>query len=132
MVGTRAATRCGRAPAAFGKSSYRASTPGTAYKYAVKSRFLGYSQMKSDPYGFLMETPPKSASIVVDMTYEWHDSEWMEQRASGKLLESAMSVYEVHVGSWVRGRAQPSAQLSASWPTSSSRMSRRWATRTSN
>ena len=30
---------------------------GATYKYAVKSRFRGYSQMKSDPYGFLMETP---------------------------------------------------------------------------
>jgi len=77
-------------------------TAGTPYKYAVKSRFRGYSQMKSDPYGFLMETPPKSASIVVDMTYEWHDNEWMDQRATAKPLESAMSVYEVHAGSWVR------------------------------
>jgi len=75
---------------------------GAPYKYAVKSRYLGYSQMKSDPYGFLMETPPKSASIVVDLTYEWHDGDWMEQRAAAKPLESPMSVYEVHVGSWVR------------------------------
>ena len=75
---------------------------GTAYKYAIKSHYRGYSQMKSDPYGFLMETPPKSASIVVDMTYEWHDHDWMEQRANTKLLESPMSVYEVHAGSWVR------------------------------
>jgi 1,4-alpha-glucan branching enzyme len=75
---------------------------GTAYKYAVKSRFVGYSQMKSDPYGFQMETPPKSASIVVDMTYEWQDHDWMEQRAATKILESPMSVYEVHAGSWVR------------------------------
>ncbi len=76
---------------------------GAPYKYAVKSRFLGYSQMKSDPYGFLMETPPKSASIVVDMTYEWHDAEWMQQRAKTKALDCPMSVYELHVGSWVRG-----------------------------
>ena len=75
---------------------------GTSYKYAVKSHYRGYSQMKSDPYGFLMETPPKSASIVVDMTYEWHDSEWMDQRAAAKILESPVSVYEVHAGSWVR------------------------------
>ncbi len=41
--------------------------PGSAYKYAIKSRFRGYSQMKSDPYGFGMEAPPKSASIVADL-----------------------------------------------------------------
>jgi 1,4-alpha-glucan branching enzyme len=75
---------------------------GAPYKYAVKSRFVGYSQMKSDPYGFLMETPPKSASIVVDMTYEWHDDEWMELRAKTKALDCPMSIYEVHAGSWVR------------------------------
>jgi 1,4-alpha-glucan branching enzyme len=75
---------------------------GAAYKYAVKSHYRGYSQMKSDPYGFLMETPPKSASIVVDMTYEWQDHDWMEQRAAAKILESPVSTYEVHVGSWVR------------------------------
>ena len=77
--------------------------PGTAYKYAVKSRYRGYSQMKSDPYGFSMETPPKSASIVTDLsTYEWRDQAWMEQRARTKILDSAMSVYEVHMGSWSR------------------------------
>jgi 1,4-alpha-glucan branching enzyme len=75
---------------------------GTAYKYAVKSRFRGHSQMKSDPYGFLMETPPKTASIVVDMSYGWNDGAWMEQRAAAKILESPVSIYEVHVGSWVR------------------------------
>ena len=47
---------------------------GMPYKYSVKSKFRGYSQMKSDPYGFEMETPPKSASIVVDLEkYQWND-----------------------------------------------------------
>ena len=74
---------------------------GTSYKYAVKSRFRGYSQMKSDPYGFEMETPPKSASIVADIdNYEWHDENWMERRGQTRWLDSAMSVYEVHLGSW--------------------------------
>jgi len=77
-------------------------TAGTAYKYAVKSRLRGYSQMKSDPYGFLMETPPKSASVVVDLTYEWHDGDWMQQRDAVKIMDGPMSVYEVHAGSWVR------------------------------
>ena len=40
---------------------------GAPYKYAVKSRFRCHSQMKADPYGFGMETPPKSASVVVDL-----------------------------------------------------------------
>ncbi len=77
---------------------------GEAYKYAVKSRFLGYSQMKSDPYGFLMETPPKSASVVADIdSYEWSDQNWMERRANTTVLEAPVSVYEVHLGSWMKG-----------------------------
>ena len=78
--------------------------PGMPYKYAVKSRFRGYSQMKSDPYAFWMETPPKSASIVTDLSrFEWHDQEWMERRANTNALDRPISFYEVHLGSWLRG-----------------------------
>jgi 1,4-alpha-glucan branching enzyme len=74
---------------------------GTAYKFSVKSRFRGYSQLKSDPYGFLMETPPMSASIVADLDqYEWHDQAWMDARGRANILEKPFAVYEVHLGSW--------------------------------
>ena len=77
---------------------------GVPYKYSVKSRFRGYSQMKSDPYGFWMETPPKSASLVADIdSYEWHDQSWMEQRGKTNWLDRPVSFYEVHLGSWMRG-----------------------------
>jgi 1,4-alpha-glucan branching enzyme len=77
--------------------------PGTVYKYSLKSRHRGYSQIKADPYGFAMEVPPKSASIVVDLnTHKWGDDEWLQQRAQVNLLENPMSVYEVHLGSWRR------------------------------
>jgi 1,4-alpha-glucan branching enzyme len=82
---------------------------GAPYKYAVKSRFRGYSQMKADPYGFWMETPPKSASVVADLdSYEWRDQEWMERRAQTKILDGPVAIYEVHLGSWRRkeGHAQ--------------------------
>ena len=75
--------------------------PGTAYKYAVKSHYRGYSQMKSDPYGFGTETPPKSASIVEDIdSYQWSDGAWMDRRAQGNQLENPIAIYEVHLGSW--------------------------------
>ncbi|MGH9653853.1 MAG: 1,4-alpha-glucan branching protein GlgB, partial [Bryobacteraceae bacterium] len=77
---------------------------GAPYKYMVKSRFRGYSQMKADPYGFWMETPPKSASVVTDIeSYEWDDREWMEQRANTRLLDAPVSIYEIHLGSWLKG-----------------------------
>ena len=76
---------------------------GAVYKYSVKSRFRGYNQMKSDPYGFQMETPPKSATVVVDIDdYQWSDEEWMAGRAATRQLEAPMSIYEVHLGSWRR------------------------------
>ncbi|MDR3701448.1 MAG: 1,4-alpha-glucan branching protein GlgB [Candidatus Sulfopaludibacter sp.] len=82
---------------------------GTSYKYNVRSRFAGYQQLKADPYAFYCETPPKSASVVWDTNrYTWNDAPWMEGRAKVDCLKSAMSVYEVHLESWLRGpQGQP-------------------------
>ncbi len=76
---------------------------GQAYKYSVRSQ-RGHTQQKSDPYGFYSEVPPKSASVICDLsTYIWSDSEWMARRATSDPLKSPMSTYEVHLGSWMRG-----------------------------
>ena len=78
--------------------------PGLCYKYAVRSRVQGYFQQKADPYGFQMELPPKSASMVCDLsTYKWNDHAWMESRAKKDYLKEPFNVYEVHLGSWLRG-----------------------------
>ena len=61
-IGTRAATPCGGATAASGKSSCPGSREGASYKYNVRSRFAAYQQLKADPYAFYCELPPKSAS----------------------------------------------------------------------
>jgi len=77
---------------------------GATYKYFVRSRYHAYRQMKADPYGFAMEQPPKSASIVWDIDrYEWGDEAWMEQRRRRNWLAEPMCIYEVHLGSWLRG-----------------------------
>jgi len=77
---------------------------GATYKYNVRSRFAGYEQLKADPYAFYCETPPKSASIVWQLgKYEWGDEEWMETRAKTDWLKSPVSIYEVHLESWMRG-----------------------------
>ncbi|MBS1873540.1 MAG: 1,4-alpha-glucan branching protein GlgB [Acidobacteria bacterium] len=77
---------------------------GAHYKYAVRSRVFGYRQQKADPYAFGSETPPKSASVVRDLsTYQWRDEEWLKQRAVGDPLNKPMSIYEVHAESWLRG-----------------------------
>jgi 1,4-alpha-glucan branching enzyme len=77
---------------------------GVAYKYHVRSKFLGYQQLKADPYAFYGETPPKSASIVWNICrYQWGDAEWMQTRSRKDVLKSPVSIYEVHAESWLRG-----------------------------
>jgi 1,4-alpha-glucan branching enzyme len=76
---------------------------GDTYKYLVRSKIRGYQQLKADPYGFRSEVPPKSASIVCDLArYQWHDSAWMESRGASNWLKKPISIYEVHIESWMR------------------------------
>jgi len=77
---------------------------GAVYKYNVRSRFAGYQQLKADPYAFYCEAPPKSASVVWDIErYRWGDAEWMDRRGRTDWLKSPISIYEVHLESWLRG-----------------------------
>ncbi len=86
-------------------------TVGTAYKYEVKN-WEGHIYEKSDPYGFQQEVRPKTASIVANIdTYEWHDDEWMEQRRNSNPLTQPVSVYEVHLGSWLHASADEKTLL---------------------
>ncbi|MEM7715184.1 MAG: 1,4-alpha-glucan branching enzyme, partial [Cyanobacteria bacterium P01_A01_bin.68] len=82
---------------------------GAHYKYEIKN-LAGHIYEKSDPYGFAQEVRPKTASIVTDLdTYKWDDSEWMEKRRHSDPLSQPISVYEVHLGSWLHaGTDEPS------------------------
>jgi len=74
---------------------------GEPYKYEVKN-YEGHIYEKSDPYGFQQEVRPKTASIVTDLdAYTWNDSNWMERRRHSDPLAQPISVYEVHLGSWL-------------------------------
>jgi 1,4-alpha-glucan branching enzyme len=75
--------------------------PGQAYKYRIISR-QGWVLDKADPVAFLSEEPPKTASRVWSLNYEWQDSAWMGSRAARNGLDSAMVIYEAHLGSWRR------------------------------
>jgi len=76
--------------------------PGTLYKYHIVSRFGGYRADKGDPLAFLWEMPPRTASVVWDLHYEWHDDAWMRERHRVNALDAPISIYEVHLGSWRR------------------------------
>jgi len=75
---------------------------GAVYKYHVESRVGGYQVDKADPFAFQAEAPPRTASIVWPLDYEWDDEAWMEARAQSAGVGAPMSIYEVHLGSWRR------------------------------
>jgi 1,4-alpha-glucan branching enzyme len=75
---------------------------GAIYKYHIASRYKGYKVDKADPLAVHHETPPKTASIVWDLGYDWADQEWMEKRHGRNALDAPMAIYEVHLGSWRR------------------------------
>ncbi len=77
-------------------------TKGSLYKYHIVNRDSGYAVDKADPVAFSQELAPRTASVVWDTDYTWQDQEWMEKRDRYNALDAPMSVYEVHLGSWMR------------------------------
>jgi 1,4-alpha-glucan branching enzyme len=75
---------------------------GTVYKYHIVSKYNNYRVDKGDPFAFYWQAPPKTASVVWDLDYEWKDNKWMKKRHAYNALNSPISIYEVHLGSWRR------------------------------
>src|SRR3954462_7026664 len=75
---------------------------GSRYRFHVLGAD-GHWRIKSDPLAFATEVSPANASIVTASDHEWGDQEWLAQRAEARWHERAMSVYEVHAGSWRQG-----------------------------
>lgn len=83
------------------------STVGSLYKYRIVSGEREF--YKADPYGFSMQRPPDTASVVCEIDgYRWRDESWLEYRKSRftreTATEQAINVYEVHLGSWMRDK----------------------------
>lgn len=73
----------------------------THYKYEIKN-WHGDIYEKSDPYGYYQEARPKTASIVTNLdNYQWNDEKWLEKRRNSDPLTQPVSIYEVHLGSWL-------------------------------
>ncbi|SHF87578.1 1,4-alpha-glucan branching protein GlgB [Chryseobacterium vrystaatense] len=85
-------------------------TWGTLYKYAVETA-RGEILEKSDPYSLSWEQNLQAASLVSTTWYEWSDKEWMEKRWKNNSLNAPISVYELHLGSWVRQGDDPEKYL---------------------
>jgi 1,4-alpha-glucan branching enzyme len=75
---------------------------GTTYKYKIQSNNGGIVTEKADPFALYCEHPPRTASVIWDLNYDWKDKNWMETRKAHNDLDKPYSVYEVHLGSWKR------------------------------
>src|SRR6266705_6221241 len=75
---------------------------GALYKYHVHSKVTRSGVDKADPFATFSEAPPRQASIVWDLTYDWSDEGWMRNRRAASDRGAPVSVYEVHLGSWMR------------------------------
>ncbi|WP_317297300.1 1,4-alpha-glucan branching protein GlgB [Methanoculleus nereidis] len=73
---------------------------GMLYKYHIKSRYDRYSVEKGDPFAYFWEVPPKTASVIWDISYTWRDRAWMRCREEDNTPDAPLSVYEMHPGSW--------------------------------
>jgi 1,4-alpha-glucan branching enzyme len=75
---------------------------GAHYKYEMKTR-TGALALKTDPYGIFFEVAPKNAAIVwAGKKFEWDDEAWLQKRREHNPFRTAMSIYEVHLGSWMK------------------------------
>lgn len=73
---------------------------GTIYKYRIYSHHDNKVREKADPFAFHTEQMPKSASVCWSLEYEWQDERWMSERSVKNSLNSPISIYELHLGSW--------------------------------
>ena len=74
---------------------------GQLYKYHIQAPD-GRRLEKADPYGRFCEIPPNTASVVWETQYAWQDEHWLAQRKEKAGLAQPFSVYEVHLGSWMK------------------------------
>ena len=73
---------------------------GELYKFFIVGMH-GEKLYKADPYANASELRPGTASKITDITdYKWKDSTWMKNRENFDDAKDAMSIYEVHPGSW--------------------------------
>ncbi|MEA3548610.1 MAG: 1,4-alpha-glucan branching protein GlgB [Thermodesulfobacteriota bacterium] len=82
------------------------------YKFELRTQNKDILE-KADPFQFYAELRPKTASVVWDInTYEWQDNAWLTNKQRQNPYDNAMSIYEVHPGSWQRDPTDPERFLS--------------------
>jgi len=76
---------------------------GAYYKFELLDKQGELLPFKSDPLGQFQEAPPGNASVVYQSHHQWRDDEWTKGKTPVPKMDQAISIYEVHLGSWGRG-----------------------------
>ena len=80
---------------------YTWSKEGDLYKYEIRTE-KGHCYEKADPYGFQHEVRPAKSSVISKIdSFQWNDQSWISKREKENPLEQPISVYEMHLGSWM-------------------------------
>jgi len=79
------------------------ATAEQCYKFELKDQQGNLLPHKADPYGAQAQYRPDTASVIsAEQPYPWQDQQWLNQRAQRNSRDAAISIYEVHLGSWRR------------------------------
>jgi 1,4-alpha-glucan branching enzyme len=77
--------------------------PGSQYKFEILGPGGSRVPWKADPVARQTEAPPNTASVVAQPNnHRWHDEVWMETRGRRQAPDAPVSIYEVHLGSWLK------------------------------
>ncbi len=73
---------------------------GDSYKFRITTSTYRPID-KADPFSILMEKPPATASRAWSLEHQWGDQLWMDGRLDHMAPDRPISIYEVHLGSWI-------------------------------
>lgn len=84
------------------EARFNGEAEGSLYKYRIV-QMDGNIVMKADPFAVMSELRPGTASRLAELAdYPWSDSDWLRRRRTSNSYKNPMSIYEVHLGSWMR------------------------------
>ena len=77
---------------------------GALYKYELLGPDKKLLPLKADPFGFQHEHPPATASVVHGLPRRPTPvGSWQTERERLQSMHAPISIYELHLGSWMRG-----------------------------
>jgi 1,4-alpha-glucan branching enzyme len=87
-------------------------TVGERYKFEILDPNGNVLAQKADPVARSAEAAPSTASVVASADpFAWTDDAWLEARRATDKSAEAITIYEVHAGSWLRDMNNGSRML---------------------